>query len=226
MSPRLHDQKRPAVQVLPVPDPRAKAEPGAVRARWFLPTGWSKPVRTRLLETGTGARMASTQRGSSPFIPSNGLHFQIRHQHRVLDDLIEVPCVTITAPEEAVGLFEGRPWGMIPVLASFSVTFRKDPSGRQMSPAHSRQTTRGCPRITRLVALAFRFERQLAEGVVRKLFRELARPRPESRSSAHQPNPQTTETSRLRSRSSSWLFLATHRYLSESEIRRASSEGD
>jgi DNA invertase Pin-like site-specific DNA recombinase len=194
----------------------AKSCPGQIVPAYRM----EHAVRTKLLEVaGEPGWKALNQ--ALRLHPSDWTSLSNSDQHRVLDALVDSMQFDHRSEETVVRLK--------PLLANeagvsqFSVSFRKDPSGRQQSMPPTLPQEPALPRITRLLALAFRFEKLLEEGVVRN-YPELARRAGVSISRVSQILKLRNLAPEIQDRI--LTLSGDHRYLSESEVRRVSQEID
>jgi hypothetical protein len=176
-------------------------------------------VRTKLLELADQSGWRALTEALR-LHPADWTSLSNAIQHRVLDDLIESMHFDHRSEETIVCL--KAPLASDSGESQFSVIFRKDPSGRRQLIPHLRQQA-PLPRITRLMALAFRFEQLLTEGIVRN-YPELAR-------RAGVSLPRISQILKLRNLAPAiqeklLALSGDHRYLSESEVRRVSEELD
>src|SRR5262249_22568592 len=117
-------------------------------------------VRAQLLElagSGTWPKLTETLR----LHPAEWETLPIRHQHEVLDKV--VASVPYDHRSEQVEL-RLKPEVSNGTDASVTFLVLKDPSGRRHAVPASPRKEAPRPRLSRLMALAFRFEKLLADG--------------------------------------------------------------
>jgi len=153
--------------------------------------------------------------------PADWVSLSDAHQHRVLDDLIE--SLEYDHRSEQLTIRLRQQLANSSGEHSFLVSFSKDPSGRRQIRPSSNDNPKPLPRITRLLALAFHFEKLLREGTVRN-YPDLARRVGISVSRVSQILKLRNLAPSIQERILAWS--GEDRYLSEFAVRRVSEEFD